>query len=83
MFVIGLALFARKLIGGGDVKLIAAVSLWAGLEHFVWFVLVTSLASPEDRRRGQEAGANAYIVKGEFEQGRFLDTVRRLLQGGA
>ena len=34
----------RKLIGGGDVKLIAAVSLWAGLEHFVWFMLVTSLA---------------------------------------
>ena len=44
VFVIGLALFARKLIGGGDVKLIAAVSLWAGLEHFVWFMLVTSLA---------------------------------------
>jgi prepilin peptidase CpaA len=44
VFVIGLALFARKLIGGGDVKLIAAASLWAGLEHFVWFMLVTSLA---------------------------------------
>ncbi|MDB5101310.1 MAG: CheA signal transduction histidine kinase [Cyanobacteria bacterium RYN_339] len=45
-------------------------------------VLVTSLASPENRRRGQEAGASAYIVKGDFEQGRFLDTVRRLLTGG-
>lgn len=41
-------------------------------------VLVTSLASPEDRRRGLEAGARAYIVKGEFAQDEFLDAVRRL-----
>jgi two-component system chemotaxis sensor kinase CheA len=45
-------------------------------------ILVTSLSSPENRRAGQEAGASAYIVKGEFEQARFLDTVRRLLAGG-
>jgi prepilin peptidase CpaA len=44
VFLIGLALFAGKLIGGGDVKLIAAVSLWAGVEHFVWFMLITTLA---------------------------------------
>jgi Flp pilus assembly protein protease CpaA len=41
--VIGVALFARQLIGGGDVKLIAAISLWAGLEHFAVFALVTTL----------------------------------------
>jgi prepilin peptidase CpaA len=41
--VVGLALFARELVGGGDVKLIAALSLWAGLEHFTMFALVTSL----------------------------------------
>jgi prepilin peptidase CpaA len=41
--VIGLLLFARQLIGGGDVKLIAAISLWAGLEHFAVFALVTTL----------------------------------------
>jgi prepilin peptidase CpaA len=41
VFVIGLGLFARELIGGGDVKLIAALSLWAGPEQFVWFMLVT------------------------------------------
>ena len=35
LVVVGLVLFARELIGGGDVKLIAALSLWAGLEHFV------------------------------------------------
>jgi prepilin peptidase CpaA len=44
VFVIGLGLFARELIGGGDVKLIAALSLWAGPEQFVWFMLVTTLA---------------------------------------
>jgi prepilin peptidase CpaA len=44
VFVIGLALFARELIGGGDVKLIAALSLWAGPDQFVWFMLVTALA---------------------------------------
>lgn len=43
VFLIGLALFARELIGGGDVKLIAAVSLWAGPDHFVWFLLLTTL----------------------------------------
>lgn len=42
-------------------------------------VLVTSRASPEDRRRGLEAGARAYIVKGEFAEDEFLDAVRRLI----
>ena len=44
VFVVGLGLFARELIGGGDVKLLAALSLWAGPEQFVWFMLVTTLA---------------------------------------
>lgn len=43
VFVVGLGLFARELIGGGDVKLLAALSLWAGPEQFVWFMLVTTL----------------------------------------
>jgi len=42
-------------------------------------VLVTSRAAPEDRKRGLEAGARAYIVKGEFAQDAFLDAVRRLV----
>jgi two-component system chemotaxis sensor kinase CheA len=42
-------------------------------------VLVTSRAAAEDRRRGLEAGARAYIIKGEFAQTEFLDTVRRLI----
>jgi|SRR4051812_37982747 Flp pilus assembly protein protease CpaA len=31
-------------IGGGDVKLAAAVGAWVGLAHLVWFVLVAALA---------------------------------------
>jgi two-component system chemotaxis sensor kinase CheA len=42
-------------------------------------ILVTSLASDEDRRRGIEVGANAYISKGAFEQKVLLDTLRRLV----
>ena len=42
-------------------------------------ILVTTLASDEDRRRGAEAGANAYITKGSFTQGLLLDTLERLI----
>ena len=36
-------------------------------------VLVTSLDSEDDWRRGVEVGADAYIVKGDFDQDRLLD----------
>ncbi|HEY9736220.1 MAG TPA: hybrid sensor histidine kinase/response regulator [Trichocoleus sp.] len=42
-------------------------------------ILVTTLASDEDRRRGAEAGANAYITKSSFNQGMLLDTLERLI----
>ena len=42
-------------------------------------VLVTSLDSGTDRERGASAGADAYVVKGAFDQERLLDTLRRLL----
>lgn len=42
-------------------------------------VLLTSLDSPGDRAAGAEAGADAYLVKGEFSQEALLHTVRRLL----
>jgi two-component system chemotaxis sensor kinase CheA len=42
-------------------------------------LLVTSLASDDDKRRGMQVGANGYLVKGDFEQGRFLDTLAALL----
>jgi two-component system, chemotaxis family, sensor kinase CheA len=44
-------------------------------------VLVTSRASPEDRQRGLSAGAQAYIVKGEFDQAELLEQIRELLGG--
>jgi len=43
VFLVGLGLFARQIMGGGDVKLIAVISLWAGLDQFVLFALVTAL----------------------------------------
>lgn len=42
-------------------------------------VLVTSMDSREDRERGIDAGANAYIVKSSFDQGNLLEVVKRLI----
>ncbi|MEO5348673.1 MAG: hybrid sensor histidine kinase/response regulator [Magnetococcus sp. YQC-3] len=42
-------------------------------------ILVTSLSSDEDMRRGMEVGANAYITKPTFEQKLFLETLQRLV----
>jgi two-component system chemotaxis sensor kinase CheA len=42
-------------------------------------VLVTSRDSREDRERSTRAGADAYIVKGRFDEDRLLETVRRLI----
>ena len=43
-------------------------------------VLVTSRSSTEDRIRGERAGARAYIVKSEFDQGHFLQTIQQLVR---
>lgn len=42
-------------------------------------VLITSLASDEDKRRGAEAGANAYITKDTLNQQLLVDTLQRLI----
>ena len=42
-------------------------------------IIVTSLASDGDRRRGLEVGAQAYIVKSQFNQGSLLEAVQQLL----
>jgi two-component system, chemotaxis family, sensor kinase CheA len=42
-------------------------------------VLVTALESREDRERGIDVGANAYIVKSSFDRSDLLETVRRLV----
>lgn len=42
-------------------------------------VLITSLSKDEERRRGLELGADAYIVKGLFNETQLLETVERLV----
>jgi two-component system chemotaxis sensor kinase CheA len=42
-------------------------------------VLVTSLETPQDKIRGMEAGADAYIIKGTFDQRDLLATIERLI----
>jgi len=42
-------------------------------------VLITALESPEDRERGIDVGADAYIVKRSFEQSNLLEVISRLI----
>lgn len=42
-------------------------------------VLVTGLESPQDRARGLEAGADAYIAKSGFNQATLLEAVNQLI----
>lgn len=42
-------------------------------------IIVTSLEKEEDKKRGIAVGANAYIVKGAFDQSNLIETVRNLI----
>lgn len=42
-------------------------------------ILVTTLAQEEDKQRGADAGASAYITKGDFDQSLLLNTLRSLI----
>jgi two-component system chemotaxis sensor kinase CheA len=42
-------------------------------------VLVTALESHEDKERGIDVGANAYIVKSSFDQSNLLEVIKRLI----
>lgn len=44
VFAVGFACFAFQLMGGGDVKLMAGLALWAGIDHIALFLAVTSFA---------------------------------------
>lgn len=44
MLAAGFVLFAMRYAGGGDIKLAAAVALWAGPSQILAFVLLTTLA---------------------------------------
>jgi len=43
VLTIGIVLFALRVMGGGDVKLLAAVSLWAGSAHTLDFLFITAI----------------------------------------
>ncbi len=43
-------------------------------------ILVTTLASSKDKKRGAEAGADAYIIKGKFNQDILLEILERLVR---
>ncbi|UCC10996.1 MAG: hybrid sensor histidine kinase/response regulator, partial [candidate division WOR-3 bacterium] len=42
-------------------------------------VMVTALAKDEEKRRGIEAGADAYITKTDFDQANLVETIERLI----
>ncbi len=48
---------------------------WANLP----VILVTALESRQDRERGIEVGANAYIVKSSFDQSNLIEVLQRLV----
>lgn len=43
VFVVGAVLFGFGVVGGGDVKLLAAIALWAGPQFILELMLMTSL----------------------------------------
>ncbi len=42
-------------------------------------IIITSREQEEDKRRGVQVGADAYIVKNDFEQSSLIDTLKTLL----
>jgi len=42
-------------------------------------IIVTSLGSDAEKKRGLDAGANAYIIKNEFESGELLEIINQLV----
>jgi two-component system chemotaxis sensor kinase CheA len=42
-------------------------------------ILVTALETREDRERGIDVGANAYIVKSSFDKSNLLEAIKRLI----
>jgi chemotaxis protein histidine kinase CheA/CheY-like chemotaxis protein len=64
--------------GLDGIELTRRIRAAAGWEA-VPIVVMTSLGSDEDRRAGLSAGANAYLLKSEFDQADLVDTIRRLV----
>ena len=64
-----------KLDGFGLTKKIRSDKKYADIP----VVLVTGLETPEDREKGIDAGANAYIVKSSFDQSNLLEVIGRMI----
>ncbi|AFY95338.1 hybrid sensor histidine kinase/response regulator [Chamaesiphon minutus] len=62
----------------GGLKLTTEIRNHADYQHLP-IVLVTTLSQSVDRDRGFEAGATAYLTKGDFDQQLLLDTLNRLI----
>ncbi len=62
----------------GGLELTAKIRAHRDVAHLP-IILVTALESREDKERGLEVGANAYIVKSSFDQSNLLEFIRRLL----
>ncbi|MEM6648832.1 MAG: prepilin peptidase [Pseudomonadota bacterium] len=43
VLALGFGLFATNTLGAGDVKLLAAATLWVGSEHILWFLIYTTV----------------------------------------
>jgi two-component system, chemotaxis family, sensor kinase CheA len=82
----------EKLQGGEFDLVVSDVEMprWSGLEltteirkhpeyQDLPVVLVTTLSQSADRDRGLQAGANAYLTKGDFDQQLLLDTITELI----
>ncbi len=59
-------------------ELLAAIKSDAHLRN-IPVIVVSSLDRREEQARGLELGANAYIVKGKFDQGELLSAIRQIL----
>ena len=80
-------------LGGGPVDLVLSDVEMPGMDGFTltrtirqtrgWekvpVVIMTSRGDEADKRAGLDAGANAYLLKSEFDQTQLVDTVRRLV----
>lgn len=77
----GYALFLVdvEMPGMDGFELIEQIRRDPALQH-IPSVLVTSRDSQQDRQRGENAGAQAYIVKSEFDQGVLLEQIRSLVR---
>jgi prepilin peptidase CpaA len=44
MLCVGIFMFARGWLGGGDAKLLAAAALWLGFEHLLGYIVLVAMA---------------------------------------